>query len=201
MRKLLLGATGVARLTLLLAVVGGVVLASGEDPATSNVVPVQVSNDADTVSTELDAVTNEAQDEIAVEIVQPQGQGQGPGGGDTQGLSDEERRMRMITTGGKNLVDELIRRLEMWAGQTDSLSQVLHAFGPFLSRGAGRGPGAFDALLVKSEPPHPDREKDGGETQQDAGFWQNARQAVASHQHVLKALHGPEVGGELGYCL
>ena len=116
MRKLLLGATGVARLTLLLAVVGGVVLASGEDPATSNVVPVQVSNDADTVSTELDAVTNEAQDEIAVEIVHPQGQGQGPGGGDTQGLSDEERKMRMITIGGKNLVDELIRRLEMWAG-------------------------------------------------------------------------------------
>jgi hypothetical protein len=46
----------------------------------------------------------------------PQGQGSGPGGGDTQGLSDEERRMRMITIGGKNLVDELIRRLEMWAG-------------------------------------------------------------------------------------
>jgi hypothetical protein len=43
-------------------------------------------------------------------------QGQGSGGGDTQGLSDEERRMRMITIGGKNLVDELIRRLEMWAG-------------------------------------------------------------------------------------
>jgi hypothetical protein len=40
----------------------------------------------------------------------------GSGGGDTQDLSPEERRMRMITTGGKNLVDELIRRLEMWAG-------------------------------------------------------------------------------------
>ena len=40
----------------------------------------------------------------------------GPGGGDTQDLSPEERRMRMITTGGKNLVDELVRRLEIWAG-------------------------------------------------------------------------------------
>ena len=53
----------------------------------------------------------------------PQGSGQGSGGGqmgagggDTQDLSPEERRMRMITVGGKNLVDELIRRLEMWAG-------------------------------------------------------------------------------------
>ena len=48
------------------------------------------------------------------------GQGSGGGqmgsrGGDTQDLSPEERRMRMITGGGKNLVDELIRRLEMWA--------------------------------------------------------------------------------------
>jgi hypothetical protein len=40
----------------------------------------------------------------------------GSGGGDTQGLSPEERRKRMITGGGKNLVDELIRRLEMWTG-------------------------------------------------------------------------------------
>jgi hypothetical protein len=40
----------------------------------------------------------------------------GSGGGDTQDLSPEERRMRMIMGGGKNLVDELIRRLEMWAG-------------------------------------------------------------------------------------
>jgi hypothetical protein len=51
----------------------------------------------------------------------PQGSGQGSGGGqmgssDTQSLSPEERRMRMITGGGKNLVDELIRRLEIWAG-------------------------------------------------------------------------------------
>ena len=44
------------------------------------------------------------------------GGGMGSGGGDTQDLSPEERRMRMITVGGKNLVDELIRRLEMWAG-------------------------------------------------------------------------------------
>ena len=52
----------------------------------------------------------------------PQGSGQGSGGGqmgssDAQSLSPEERRMRMITGGGKNLVDELIRRLEMWAGE------------------------------------------------------------------------------------
>jgi hypothetical protein len=53
----------------------------------------------------------------------PQGSGRGSGGGqmgmgggDTQNLSPEERRMRMITGGGKNLVDELIRRLEMWTG-------------------------------------------------------------------------------------
>jgi hypothetical protein len=52
----------------------------------------------------------------------PQGSGQGSGGGqmggsgDTQDLSPEERRMRMITGGGKNLVDELVRRLEIWAG-------------------------------------------------------------------------------------
>jgi hypothetical protein len=53
----------------------------------------------------------------------PQGSGQGSGGGqmgmgggDTQNLSPEERRMRMIMGGGKNLVDELIRRLEIWAG-------------------------------------------------------------------------------------
>jgi hypothetical protein len=78
---------------------------------TSDVVGLQVSNDVDAVCTEPDAVVNEAQDEIA-----PRGQGQGPGDGNTQGLSDEERRMRMITIGGKNLVDELIRRLEMWAG-------------------------------------------------------------------------------------
>jgi hypothetical protein len=53
----------------------------------------------------------------------PQGSGQGSGGGqmgmsggDTQDLSPEERRTRMITGGGKNLVDELIRQLEMWTG-------------------------------------------------------------------------------------
>lgn len=52
----------------------------------------------------------------------PQGQGgsggggMGSGGGDTQDLSPEEQRRQRITGGGKNLVDELIRRLEMWAG-------------------------------------------------------------------------------------
>jgi hypothetical protein len=40
----------------------------------------------------------------------------GAGSGDTQSLSPEERRTRMITGGGKNLVDELIKRLEMWGG-------------------------------------------------------------------------------------
>jgi cytoskeletal protein RodZ len=44
------------------------------------------------------------------------GQGSGPGSGNMQNLSDEERRIRMITSGGKALVDELIRRLEVWAG-------------------------------------------------------------------------------------
>lgn len=44
------------------------------------------------------------------------GEQMGSGGGDTQNLSPEERRLRMITGGGKNLVDELIRQLEMWAG-------------------------------------------------------------------------------------
>ena len=33
-----------------------------------------------------------------------------------QNLGDEERRLRMVTTGGKPLVDELIKRLEVWAG-------------------------------------------------------------------------------------
>ena len=38
------------------------------------------------------------------------------GAASTQNLSPEERKTRMITGGGKNLVDELIRRLEIWAG-------------------------------------------------------------------------------------
>jgi len=45
--------------------------------------------------------------------------GQGSGQSSTnmpQNLSDEERRIRMITSGGKPLVDELIKRLERWAG-------------------------------------------------------------------------------------
>jgi hypothetical protein len=44
------------------------------------------------------------------------GGGMGSGGEGAQDLSPEEQRVRMITTGGKNMVDELIRRLEMWAG-------------------------------------------------------------------------------------
>jgi hypothetical protein len=71
MRKLLLGVTGIALLLLLLAVAGGVALASGEEPVASDVVEVKVSNDVDTVSTELDVVVNEAQDEITVEVIEP----------------------------------------------------------------------------------------------------------------------------------
>jgi hypothetical protein len=45
----------------------------------------------------------------------PGGGGMGSGGGN-QSLSPEEQRERMIIGGGKSLVDELIRRLEIWAG-------------------------------------------------------------------------------------
>ena len=43
------------------------------------------------------------------------GMGQGMGNNPNQDLSPEERPIRMITTGGKAQVDELIRRLEIWS--------------------------------------------------------------------------------------
>ena len=42
------------------------------------------------------------------------GQGSGSGTGPNQNLSVEERRIQLITSGGKAQVDELIRRLEIW---------------------------------------------------------------------------------------
>jgi hypothetical protein len=69
MKKAAFGIAGVVLLTLMLAAVGGVALASGEAPATSAVSEVQVSSDADIVSSEPDEVVNEAQSEIVVEVV------------------------------------------------------------------------------------------------------------------------------------
>jgi hypothetical protein len=42
--------------------------------------------------------------------------GQGGNSSDSQNLSPEERKERMLTQGAKPFVDELIRRLEIWAG-------------------------------------------------------------------------------------
>ena len=71
MKKAVFGIAGVALLTLMLAAVGGVALASGEEPATSSVPEMQVSSGGDIVSTEPDEIVNGAQDEIVVEAVQP----------------------------------------------------------------------------------------------------------------------------------
>jgi hypothetical protein len=71
MKKAVFGIAGVALLTLMLAAVGGVVLASGEEPATSSVPEVQVNSGVDVVSAGPNEVVNEAQNVIVVEAAEP----------------------------------------------------------------------------------------------------------------------------------
>jgi hypothetical protein len=69
MKKAVFGIAGVGLLALMLATVGGVALASGEEPATFAVPEVRVSSGVDILPAGPDAVVSQPQDKIPVEDV------------------------------------------------------------------------------------------------------------------------------------